>query len=338
MSSYLGDVLFWLVILLFLPAILGAFELTGLLSPVQGMIDTILGFVPNLFAAAVIGLVGWLVARVLRGLVTNLLEAAGIDKFAQKVESPTPFKLSGVVGTIVYILVFVPALISALDALKIDAVSVPATNLLNQFMSAVPNIIAAVVILLVTFYVARFVGSLVARLLSAAGADGLPAMLGVGGVFSGFLQPSTLASRLIVFFAMLFGTVEAANRLGFTQVRDVVTLFIEFGSHVLMGGVILVIGFWLAGLARRVIEQTEKTGQTSERCNVLLARIAQFAILGLVFAMGLRAMGIADDIVQLAFGLVLGAIAVAVALAFGLGGREPARKLLDRWIDQDGPK
>ncbi|MCA8410741.1 MAG: mechanosensitive ion channel [Burkholderia multivorans] len=330
MSGYLGDVLFWLVILMFLPAILSAFALSGLLSPVQGMIDRLLAIVPNLFAAAVIGVVGWIVARVLRGLVTNLLVAAGADRLTQRLDSPAPVRVSSLVGTIVYVFVFVPTLISALDALKIDAISVPATNMLNEFLSAVPDIVAAIVIVLVTFYFARFVAALAQRLLEAAGADGLPAVLGVERVFSGMLLPSVLVARLIVFFAMLFAAVEAANRLGFTQVRDVVTLFIEFGGHVLTGGVILVIGVWLAGLARRVIEQADREH------SVLFARIAQFAILGLVFAMGLRAMGIANEIVQLAFGLVLGAIAVAVALSFGLGGREAAGKLLDRWFNQRG--
>jgi hypothetical protein len=65
-----------------------------------------------------------------------------------------------------------------------------------------------------------------------------------------------------------------------------------------------------------------------------LARIARFAILALVIAMGLRAMGIADDIVNLAFGLTLGAVAVAVALSFGLGGREAAGKLMDHWLSK----
>jgi hypothetical protein len=327
MSGYLGDVLFWLVILMFIPAILAAFDLNGLLSPVQGMIDKILAIVPNVFAAVVIGFVGWVVARILRALVVNLLSAAGADRLTQNVDSPTPVKLSNLLGTVVYIFVFVPTLISALDALKIEAISGPATRLLDQFLGAVPDIVAAVVILLVTFYVARFVAALVQKLLVAAGVDGLPVVLGVERVFSGALQPSVLAGRLVIFFAMLFATVEAANRLGFSQVRDVVTLFIEFGAHILMGVVILVIGFWLAGLARRVIQQADHDQSG------LLARIAQFAILGLVFAMGLRAMGIANEIVQLAFGLVLGAVAVAVALSFGLGGREAAGKLLDRWIN-----
>ncbi|QBR01080.1 mechanosensitive ion channel [Paraburkholderia pallida] len=326
-SSYLSDLLFWLVILLFLPAILSAFALSGLLAPVQGMIDKLLAIVPNLFAAAVIGFVGWIVARVLRGLVTNLLAAAGADRLPKEVGSPTAVKLSKLVGTLVYLFVFVPTLIAALDALHIDAISRPATDMLGQFLEAVPNIVAAIIILLITYYVARFVGSLIRSLLVSAGADGLPGILGVGSVFTGMLLPSALAARLIVFFAMLFAVVEAANRLGFSQVRDVVTLFIEFGGHVLVGAVILVIGYWLADLARRVIQQAESNH------SVLFARIAQFAILGLVFAMGLRAMGIANEIVQLAFGLVLGAIAVAVALAFGLGGREAAGKLLTRWLN-----
>lgn len=330
-SSYLCDLLFWLVILLFLPAILSAFALSGLLAPVQAMIDRLLAIVPNLFAALVIGCVGWVVARVLRGLVTNLLVAAGADRIPKEVGSPTAVRLSKLAGTLVYLFVFVPTLIAALDALRIDAISRPATDMLSQFFGAVPDIISAVVILLVTFYVARFVASLIRSVLVTAGADGLPGILGVGGVFTGMLLPSALAARLIVFFSMLFAVVEAANRLGFTQVRDIVTLFIEFGGHVLVGAVILVIGYWLADLARRVIQQAE--GDHS----VLFSRIAQFAILGLVFAMGLRAMGIANEIVQLAFGLVLGAIAVAVALAFGLGGREAAGKVLDRWLNDRKP-
>ena len=325
MSAYVGDVLFWLVILMFIPAVLAAFNLNGLLSPVQSMIDKLLTIVPNLFGAAVIGFVGWMLAKILRGLVINLLVAAGADKLTENLESPTPVRLSSLAGTVVYILVFVPTLISALDTLKIEAVSRPATHMLDQFLSAVPDIIAAVVILLVTFYVARFIGSLVEKLLVAAGVDGLPKVLGLETVFNG-VQPSTLAARLVIFFAMLFAVVEAANRLGFTQVRDVVTLFIEFGAHILLGSVILVIGFWLSNVAQRVIEKADREH------SVLLARIAQFAILGLVFAMGLRAMGIANEIVQIAFALVLGAIAVAVALSFGLGGREAAGKLLDRWF------
>jgi hypothetical protein len=109
-------------------------------------------------------------------------------------------------------------------------------------------------------------------------------------------------------------------------VSDIVSSFIRFGGDVLLGSAILVIGFWLANVAYEAIDRA--SGAKSQG----LARIGRFAILALVLAMGLRAMGIADDIVNLAFGLTLGAIAVAVALSFGLGGREAAGKLMDHWL------
>jgi len=62
-----------------------------------------------------------------------------------------------------------------------------------------------------------------------------------------------------------------------------------------------------------------------------LANIARIAILGLVLAMGLKAVGLADNIVSMAFGFTLGSVAVAAALAFGLGGRDAATSIADDW-------
>ena len=324
MSRTVANVLFWLVILLFVPSILAAFELRGLLEPVQSMLSKLLDMVPNVFGAAVIGFVGWLVAKVLRGLVTNLLAAAGADKMGSQIGLADAVKLSRLAGTIVFILVFVPTLIAALDALKIEAISRPATDMLERLLAAVPNLVAAALILVVTWYVAKFAADVLARLLAGMGLDTVPERLGIGGAFRGTLKPTGLVRGLALFFAMLFATVEAANRLDFTQVRDLVSMFIKFGGEVLLGASILVIGFWLASLAHDAINRA------SER--VGLARLARIAILGLVIAMGLRAMGIADDIVNLAFGLTLGSVAVAFALAFGLGGREAAGRQMEHWM------
>jgi Conserved TM helix len=326
MRKSVGNMLFWLVILLFLPAILDAYALGGLLDPVKAMVSKALTILPNAFAAFILGFVGWLLGKVLAGLVTNILAAAGADQGAHRMGLDATVRISQVVGTIVLILVFVPALIAALDVLNIDAISRPATDMLGKVLAAVPNIIAAALILTVTYYVARFAAGLVARLLAGIGLDTLPGKLGLASVFAGGVQPSRVVSMLVLFFAMLFATVEAANRLEFTQVRDVVTLFIKFGGNVLLGATILTIGFWLANLAHSVIKRADTTHSES------LASIARVAILGLVIAMGLRAMGIADDIVNLAFLLTFGAVAVAVALSFGLGGREAAGRQMEYWL------
>ncbi|UNK42601.1 mechanosensitive ion channel [Luteimonas sp. S4-F44] len=367
-SAVLGDVVYWLVLLLFLPAIVAALRVEGLMAPLSQMTAQVTSMLPNVFAAVVIGLVGWLIAKVLRGLVSNLLAATGIDRFGDRGHTGAGVRLSQLGGTLAFVLVIVPTLIAALDALAIRAISEPAGEMLGLFLTAVPNLLAAALILLVAWYLGRFVAGLLTRLLENLGFDRLPERLGLGAAFgttptrpapvdtalatadpvaaAGTPEPglpleatpvaapaappegnglSAGVGRVALFFILLFATVEAAHRLGFTGVRDLLATFIAFGGDILLGGVILVVGYWLADLAARAIQRANPGG------GVGLSRIARVAILGLVIAMGLRAMGIADDIVNLAFGLVLGAVAVAVALAFGLGGRAAAGKVADRW-------
>jgi hypothetical protein len=328
MSKSVGNVLFWLTFLLFVPAILAAFDLQGLLEPVQGMIDKALAMIPNIVAAIAIGFVGWLVAKVLRGLVSNLLAAVGVDKVGADVGLGNQVQLSRLAGMIVFIFVFIPALIAALDALQIESISGPATDMLSMILEAVPNLLAAAVILIITWYVAKFGAEIFSRLLAGLGFDSLPEKLGIKHVFKAPLTPSGIVGGVIVFFAMLFATVEAANRLGFTQVRDLVSTFIVFGGDILLGGAIFVIGYWLANLAFRAIAGASGNATSG------LGQLARLAILGLVIAMGLRAMGIADDIVNLAFGLTLGAVAIAFALSFGLGGREAAGRQMEHWLSR----
>ena len=324
-SRQIATAAFWLTLLLFLPAVLGAFQLDGLLAPVQGMMTSLLGMLPNLLAAAIIGVVGYFVAKLLRAIVSNVLDAAGVNRASQTMGLPASLKLSSLAGTVVYVLVLFPTMIAALDALKIESISGPASLMLGQVFAAVPNIIAAGVILAVTYFVARIVAGLATEFLAGIGLDGVPQRLGFSSR-QGALAPSAIAGKALMFFAMLFATIEAANRLGFVRISELATSFIRFGGDLILGGFILVVGFWLANLAHDAIQRA--AGETRSP----VARIARIAIIGLVAAMGLRAMGIASDIVNLAFGLTLGMVAVAGALSFGLGGREAAGKQMERWL------
>jgi len=328
MSENVAGTLFWLVLLMFLPAIVAALGLEGMLPPLQEMMDELLAALPNIFAALIITLIGWLVAGILRGLVRTALTAAGIEKLAGKLGIGPGIKLASIAGTIVFILVFFPALIAAFEALGIAAISGPATDMLGQFMAAIPAIIAAALILIVTWFVARLVADVVTRLGEAGGLDGLPGKLGLGKLGTEGPKPSKLAGSLVLFLAMLFAAIEASGPLGLDQLAEAGRTFIFFAGDVLLGGLILVVGFWLAGLAYSAIRQA------SSEHSGLLAQAARVAIIALVLAMGLRAMGIADDIVNLGFALTFGAIAVAIALAFGLGDREAAGRQLEYWLSQ----
>jgi hypothetical protein len=325
MSEGVSTALFWIVILLFMTMILDALGMQSLMAPLSHMIDKSLAMLPNIVAAVVIGGIGWIVATVLRHVVGNLSRTAGIDRLGNKAGLSDTVQLSSVVGMLVFVAVFLPSLIAALDALQIEAISRPATDMLNQIMTAVPHIVAAALILVITWIVASFASRLLASLLATLGFDTLPGRIGMAHAFEK-TSASTFVGRVVLFFAMLFATVEAASQLGFAQVSGIVASFIEFGGDVLLGSAILVIGFWLANVAYEAIDRASGADTKG------LARIARLAILALVIAMGLRAMGIADDIVNLAFGLTLGAVAVAVALSFGLGGREAAGKLMEHWL------
>jgi hypothetical protein len=112
----------------------------------------------------------------------------------------------------------------------------------------------------------------------------------------------------------------------FDALAGIVSQFTLFAGDVLLGVVILAIGLYLAGLAAEAI-QSSGTNQAA-----LLSTVARAAIIILAAAMALRQAGLAEDIINLAFGLVLGAAAVAAALAFGLGGRELAGQQLGKWL------
>jgi hypothetical protein len=114
------------------------------------------------------------------------------------------------------------------------------------------------------------------------------------------------------------------------QIANILSDLLVFAGEVALGLIILAIGNLIATLAYKALSQGEHTRA--------VASVARFAILALVLAMGLRAMGIADDIIRLAFGLSLGAVAVAFALSFGLGGRGAAGTQMEHWLGKLRPR
>ncbi len=355
LGQSLGTLIYWLVWLLFLPAILGELELQGLLGPVQGLVTDLVNFLPNLASAVIILVVGYFVARIVRDIVTNLLASTGIDRLAQRVgfssAAPTssvpassattsspnaattpmatqsqPMTLSRLLGTVVFALILIPVVISALDALNLEALSTPAIAMLNQVLNAIPNIFAAAILLAIAYFVARLIADLVRNILAGLGFDRILSRIGLRSATSTTTgrQPSDIAGTIIFAAIMLFAAAEAAGLLGFEQLSGLVAEFLVFFGNVILGLIVLGLGLYLANLA----EQTIRSSDVQNRD--ILATVARYAIILLAVTMALRQMGIAEDIVTLAFGLLLGAIAIAAALAFGLGGRDLAARELER--------
>ena len=330
LAQTLGDAVYWLVFLLFLPAVLDALGLEGLLGPVQGMTNKVLGFLPNIFAAGLILVVGWFIARIVQRIVTNLLAAIGADRLSEQVGLATVLgkqRLSGLLGLVVYVLILIPVLIATLNALALEAITRPAANMLNTILGALPAIFAASLVVTIAYVVGRVVAGLVTNLLTGAGFNAILARLGLGKEpAEGERTPSEIVGYLVLVAIMLFAAVEVSRLLGFVLLADLVTQFTVFAGQVILGLIIFAFGLYLANLASKTV-LASGVAQAG-----LLALAARVSILVLAGAMALRQMGLANEIINLAFGLLLGAIAVAVALAFGLGGREIAARELEEWL------
>ena len=381
----LGNALYWFVFLLFLPLILNTLELNGLLAPVNGLIDQFLNAIPQILTALLVFGGGWILAKVVRGIVTNLLAATGIDGVGQRMglsrtNVGSGLSLSGLAGTIVYALILLTAGISALQELNIEAISVPAVSMLQQILDFIPLVLAAGVVLAVFYFIGSFVKDLVSSLLSSVGFDSILDSLGLpdfGGstepatyrstpgtttlqspvgstttlqsptdpAYSGTAadstpgidptnvtvsrqSPSEVAGVVALVGVMLFGAVTATEILQLDQLTLIVRAIMEIAGQVLIGALILAIGLYVANLAYRLIKSS------GARSAGLLAQITRIAILVFVGAMALGQMNVAPGIVNLAFGLLLGAVAVAIAIAFGLGGRDVANEQLRSWLNQ----
>jgi hypothetical protein len=352
LNETIGNVLFWFILLLFIPLILSALRLPGLLAPVEGLINSFLQAIPRIITAGIVLALGWVIARIVRGVVTNLLIAVGADQVGTRMglraSATQGLSLSNLVGTLAYVLVLIPAVIAALHELDIDAISTPAILMLERVLTAIPQVIMAGLVIAAAYFVGRLVANLVTELLRSAGFDNILNVLGlpelqlrtgatvqpgldaegqpVASVQTPGQTPSEVVGIITLVAIVLFGAITATEILNFTGLTEIVRAVLRIGARVLSGLVVFGIGLYLANLAFRLVNAMG-TGQAK-----VLAQAARIAILIFVGAMALQQMGVAPDIVNLAFGLLLGAIAVAIAIAFGLGGRDVAADQLRDWL------
>lgn len=343
LSETLGKALYWFVFLFFLPLILGVLDLQGPLQPVQNLLDELLAALPKILKALMIGAIGWFIARTVRTVVANLLSAAGTDRLGTKLglsRSAAGQSLSGLVGTIVYVLILIPTAIASLDALQVEAISAPAVSMLNQMLNAIPSIFTAALVLGIAYVISQFVAELVKNLLTSIGFNNLFAWLGLTATpeeptateaaESTSTRRSWTPSEIVAVAAqvgiLLFATVAATNILNIPAITQIMAGLLVIFSQIVVGLLVFAVGLYLANLAFNLINRS------GSKESQFLGQAARIAIVALVSAMALQQMGIASNIVNLAFGLLLGAIAVAIALAFGLGGREIAAEKIREWL------
>jgi hypothetical protein len=343
----LGRLAYWLIWLVGLIAALQPLGLSGVLTPVTQMTNEVFAFLPRLLGAGLFFFAGLILARIVRHIVEAALGALNLEKLAGRAglklgDSPVTVDQSGVasegaaparssiaraVGVTVSATIIIFASIGALQTLGISAISDPATAMLQSIATAIPRVLAALVWLALAFLIGKWVKALIETVLPSLGFDNSVRALG-------FMPPSANPSRVVGAVAMtailLGAAIEAARQLGGDSVAALLFQITELGGKVIFGTVIIVVGLFLARiLAGLVGSSTGEAGYAQT--------IVKYAIIALFTAIGLTFMGLADQIVMMAFGLILGSAAIATALAFGLGGRDFAARTLEQWQRGSAP-
>lgn len=322
LATTLSKLVYWILLIYLFVFVLNMVGVGGVaLDPLKSMLQKIGSFIPNIIGAGLIAFIGYMIANIGKEAVG--LVASGIDSLGDKMGISTDFNLTGLFKQIVFLFIFIPIILVALDTLNISTISDPAKSMLQSLFEAIPDIIAAALILFIFIFGGRFVANVVKELLINLHVDETLSGLNLTGIIGNNQSIASLASKILYFFIAFMGVITAVEKLHFQRLSDILNNVLQLSGHILFGMIILLLG---NQLSTWVSDYFNKTGQPA------MSSIARFATLGLFLAISLRYMGIADDIVNLAFGLILGAVAVAFALSFGLGGREAAGEQMKRFF------
>ena len=332
LGQILAQVASGLVWLMALPALLGTLQLQALLDPVNVMMSRLMGFVPNLFGAVTILAVGVLAARIVRQIVEGLLIAGGSEKLAVRLglqQALGERTLAGLAGSVVFGFILLPTLTAAFQALGLEAIARPVGHMLDAVVELIPRLVSALVIIAIGALMGRVVANLVSTVLAGAGANRWPARMGLPEQWKlGGRDLSELLGGLVLVAFVMAAVTQGCQVLGFAVLTDAVTLLGGVMARLVSAMLVLALGLWLSALAAQTIV-TSATHQAQA-----WAQFARVAILFFTAALALRQSGLPADIIVIAFGAVVGALALGVAIALGFGGREVAARLLHAWADR----
>ena len=333
LSYSIATLLYWLVYLCFAPAILSALKVEGITSALQAMLNKIFTYLPNLVAAGAIAFFGLFCAGLLRKVAVKFVGGVNLDIFPMSRDGKPVFEqknLANLAGIATYAVIAIPVVVAALSALKIEALTNSVSTLFSKILAAAGNLFGALLLLFAAYIAGKFVSRLVAQLLESFGFNRLFVSLGFSREDSGSSHdgrtPATVVGQLTLCAIMLFAFIGALELMGFRQLSSLLRSFVPFAGRLVIATVVFLIGIYLANLAASAIR--DKGFESA-----LFSLGLRVTILFFAGAVALHTADIGGPIVQTAFTLILGSLAVAAALAFGLGGRDIAARKLREWTE-----
>lgn len=327
LGTSLATAAFWIVILVGMVQSLAIAGATQISQALNGVVNPIMEYLPNVIGAVLIFAIFLIVANVVKqALKAILVFADGMPE--QFGLASGPVNISGITSYVAFSIVTLLGAITAFDVLDIAAISDPANALLNDIIGIIPNILAAGVILAVFVLVARFVADLMRRVLPGTGVDSAVSELGVLKGADAGLTASSISARVAQFLIVLLGVIAALNALGIETLTSAMDVVLEMATQIIFGALIIFAGVFTARLV------TGAMAATGSGASDVAANAVKWIIIVLSVILGISRMGLdptgGEFILNVAEYLVMGG-AAAMALAFGWGGKDWAAKQLENW-------
>ncbi|MFA1014269.1 mechanosensitive ion channel [Dubosiella newyorkensis] len=315
----IGKLVQLIVFLLFVPGIFEILGMTQVTAPILALLNTVWGYVPNILFAIIILWIGFYIAKLVRELlvpILNKLEVNRLQKIAG-IQVNEQGELSNTLAYIVYVLILIPVIISALSVLNIRAISDPAIAMLSTVFNYIPSILAALIIIVIGWILAKFIGNIITRLIESSGLDAKLAEL--TGTKNPTFSLSNVTGKTVEVILVIFFIVESFATLHLGVLTSIGTSIIAYMPYALAAFIIFAICVLIGSIVSNVFKKNGHPAVGS-MFKYLIYVIGGFMIL--------NQLGIARTLVDSTFILIVAALAVAFAIAFGVGGRDFAKSVL----------
>ncbi len=310
-SKVIGNIVFVVIFVLFLPEILARFGMTSATNPITSMITTFVAFIPNIVACGIVLWIGLFIASIIRQLVVAGVNFTKVEKLQAKITNgKSNIQISKLLGTVIYVVIAAVVIICALNILGIEAISAPTTAILTTLIGAIPNVILAVIVLLIGLFIANLVASFIVSIMEPMGVDAkLNKWLACDNCKN--VSVTKIIVGIVKTLIIALFVVETVNVLNFQMLTFVATAIISF----IPSALVLVLFAIAAFVVCRLIDKYV----TSEKGKKFV-KLAKSAVCVLASFIVLSHLGIAPVIVNTAFIVIMVAAGVAFAIAAGFGG------------------
>jgi uncharacterized membrane protein len=337
-SFLIGLFVYGLVILLFAQSALELIGLKLVASTMNSLVDSAVGIIPHIFSAAIVLAVAYLIALLARPFIKSVLESTSINKFgphfglAEK-EEEGKLTLSEVGGNTVFWLILLFAFPAVLDQLNIDPVVEPLRGVWDKIFSTLPNVMAALLMLTVTYFLIKFLTPIVKGLLEGLGVDTLLGKIGLVKLQETVetnekvSKPSEILVRVLTVIVGLMVTQEVLNILGMTYMAEMVQSIVNYIPNVLIAAVIVGFAFYLGNVVADLAEGA--SSGLDKATSKLFSSVARVAVFTFGITMALTQLNVGGQVVEGSVLLLVGGISLALAISVGLG----AKPLVERYLE-----